>query len=101
MSRFKPGDLALVIDCILPELIGKVVELEQCIPPGERAEHSGRPWINSSSSTAWLVSGQGLLVLTERARIERSELTLIAEHKLMPLRGSFRFERANAGEVAS
>lgn len=100
MSRFKPGDPALVIDCILPELIGRVVELLQCVPPGERTEHSGRPWINKSDAVGWLVSGQGLLVLTELGRIEKSEVTLIAEHKLMPLRGSFRFERTNAREVA-
>lgn len=99
MSKFKAGDLALIVDCLLPELIGKTVELVQLVSAYEVAECSGRLWNNRSEHRGWVVTADGLLVLTVSGRIETDRFTLMDERKLMPLRGDFQPEQQKAKGV--
>lgn len=99
MSKFKAGDLALIVDCILPELIGRVVELVQRVPPGLSARAGERNWRNMGNDDSWIVTGAGLFCLTVSGNIEPDRFTLIAEKKLMPLRGDFQPERQKSQEV--
>lgn len=88
--KFNPGDLALIVASILPELIGKTVELVRHVNPGERVDHEGLPWENvNDGCLAWLVCGSGLLRLDTLGRIAPCPVTLISESKLMPLHGDF------------
>lgn len=97
--QFKPGDLALVVACKIPELIGKVVELVEMIPAGGTTKTGDREWENKTNDAAWLVTGPGLLCLTVKGNVEPDTFTSIAERKLMPLRGDFQPERQKSQEV--
>ncbi|WP_213148987.1 hypothetical protein [Pseudomonas aeruginosa] len=99
MSKFKPGDLALIVACKLPELVGRAVELVKLVPAGTQDECGGRPWKNLSDISAWIVTADDLLVLTKSGNVVRDQFTLIAENRLMPLRGDFQPEQQKAKEV--
>lgn len=101
MSKFKPGDLAMIVACRLPDLIGKTVELVLPVCPGEEAGHGGRKWMNTSSQLGWVVAGEGLYVLTVSGRVELDRFTLMPEHKLMPLGGDLLPEKRRSREVAA
>lgn len=99
MSKFKAGDLALIVDCILPELIGKVVELVEKVPPGLSARAGKRNWRNMGEDESWIITGDGLLCMTVIGNIEPDRFTLISEKKLMPLGGDLQPEREKSQEV--
>lgn len=99
MGQFKAGDMALIVACLLPELIGKTVELVTQISPGDELVVDGRNWINLNDTAGWVVAGRDLLVMTEFGHIEKSDVTFIAEHKLMPLRGDLRPEKQKSREL--
>lgn len=99
MSQFKAGDLALVVASKIPELIGKTVELVSLVPPHSIVEDERNVWHNTSSGNGWLVSGDGLLRLGMSGQTYPSEITLIAEYKLMPLRGDFTPETERETEL--
>ncbi len=97
--QFKPGDLALIVDCKVPALIGRVVELIRSVAPSEVFEADTIRWLNRSGCAAWLVSAEGLIRMDPAGALHRCSSTLIAEHKLMPLRGDFQPERQEFREV--
>lgn len=99
MGQFKAGDMALIVACLLPELIGKTVELVTQISPGDEMVVDGRNWINFNDTAGWVVAGRDLLVLTDFGHIEKSDVTFIAEHKLMPLRGDFHSQQQKSRQV--
>lgn len=99
MSKFKAGDLALIVACRLPELVGRAVELVKLVPAGTQDECGGRLWKNLSDLSAWIVTADDLLVLTESGKVVRDQFTLIAENRLMPLRGNFQPEQQKSREV--
>lgn len=98
-NQFKPGDLALIVACKVPELIGRVVELVEMIPAGGATKGGDREWINQTNAAAWLVTGAGLFCLTVKGNIEPDTFTSISERKLMPLRGDLQPERQKSQEV--
>ncbi|HCF7269615.1 TPA: hypothetical protein NI644_004617 [Pseudomonas aeruginosa] len=100
MSKFKAGDLAMIISCqLVPELIGKTVELVMPVLPGDEANHGGRDWRNQTDRPAWVVAAEGLYVLTIKGNLEPDQYTLMPDHKLMPLRGDFQPEQQKSREV--
>ena len=98
-NQFKPGDLALIVDCKLPELIGSAVELVSQVGPWGDLVTDRYLWINDSSTCAWVVSGDGLIRLDTDGVRRPCQMTIVAEHKLMPLRGDFQPERQQSREV--
>lgn len=97
--QFKPGDLALIVDCKVPELIGRAVELVRQVDAGGSFETEKNIWINLAGVPAWLVSGDGLIRMDPVGGLHGCKWTLIAAHKLMPLRGYSQPERQQSQEV--
>lgn len=98
-QQFKQGDLALIVDCKVPELIGRTVELVRQVDAGGSFETEKNIWINLSEGPAWLVSGDGLIRMDPAGGMHGCEWTLIADRKLIPLRGNFQPERQKSQEV--
>lgn len=100
-NQFKPGDLAIVVSCTqCPEMIGKCVELLVRVERGERIEFGGYWWSTVHSPVAWVVRGNGIPSRSIDDRITDSGgLSMIGEHRLMPLQGDFAPERQKATEV--
>lgn len=87
MSRFKAGDLAIVIKCNdAPELVGKCVELVEFVKFG-CTPFSDQGW-NPFDCDAWLVTGEGLLAMNGHGLVP-AKFTAFPEGLLMPLRGDF------------
>lgn len=76
MSKFKPGDLALIVKAQYEENLGQVVTLVRI------------DWFFSfiSDETCWIVEGEG-------------RGCFCPESALMPLRGDFQPEQQKAKEV--
>jgi len=96
MNRnFKPGDLAIVVASTqIPEIVSMCVELLVRVERDERIDFEGYRWFSVNSPVAWVVRGRGILCMTAAGDIvDRNGLSMIGEHRLMPLRGDFAPER--------
>lgn len=94
MSRFKAGDLALIVNCSEPSNIGKCVELIEFVPAGGDYVMRGRGWINASGIPVWVVSGD-VEGVAGHGWAQKSE------QNLMPLRGDFQPEGKQEGLIKS
>lgn len=79
----KQGDLALIVDCRWPEHIGKCVTLVERIERDHVFRFHGKLFRTLDNS--WIVSGNVDHKCTDGTVIDG--VLLIAEHKLIPLRG--------------
>jgi hypothetical protein len=97
MSKFKAGDLALVVGCVRnPKNIGKAVELLEEVWPGEGfTDPSGSFRIAEpvGDRPFWLAASDDLV------SIEGKPWGLFEESHLMPLRGDFQPEQQKSREV--
>ena len=86
MSRFKAGDLALVIgDSHVPSNIGNAVELIECVTPGSNyTAPDGQLCENCTDISVWIVKGNGV-----KSCEGGHGWCQKAESNLMPLRGDF------------
>lgn len=99
-NQFKPGDLALVIRCkLVPEMVGKCVELCECVHPNETSFHPGGPWINDGDEPCWIVAGDGLLSNSVRQGVAPHPFSMLPESHLRPLRGDFQPEQQQKKEA--
>ncbi|WP_440466895.1 hypothetical protein ACKI1H_27095 [Pseudomonas sp. YH-1] len=98
MSKFKAGDLALVVGCsINPENIGKVVEVTTRVLPGDIVECPDgitRLISKDANGPCWIVQGGNFISFTGRS------WGMVNERYLMPLRGDFQPEQQKAKEVS-
>ena len=68
MAELRAGGLAIIIDSIAPEDIGKCVQTVSLIPPlGRFNSPQGRPTINSSEIASWLITGEVTAKLGEES----------------------------------
>ncbi len=103
MHEFKPGDLALIVADVLPQQIGKCVELVKMVKPG----HWYKPPVdcivpmgmihNATDSDVWVVIGD-VSCTTYGGQLIHG-FTQKCPTRLMPLRGDFVPERQKAQEV--
>ncbi|WP_431482248.1 hypothetical protein [Pseudomonas solani] len=101
MSKFKPGDLALVIKANHEENIGKIVTLirftsESVIDCGD-----GSKTINPDNLTCWVIQHEELVTTNELLGFKYQSFTgACPESWLMPLRGDFQHEQEKEEEFA-
>ena len=97
MSKFKAGDLALVVGCNTnPKNLGKVVELIALIFPGEIFHApDGRKYLADMDQHGggWIVQSENFISR------DRQPWGLVEERHLMPLKGDFQPEQQKAKEV--
>jgi hypothetical protein len=94
--EFKPGDLALIVNCEEPNNIGKCVELVELVEPGA-TYRAGRFLIqNTSGVPVWHVVGE---VTTSCNVHVVAGHTQKVESRLMPLRGDLQPEGQKSQEV--
>ena len=89
MSRFKAGDLAIVVGCNRCEYnIGKTVELVRFVKKGEVVELDGAR--SRSAIDAWVISGESVAYWSMKNEVMViGREGLAAEEHLIPLRGDF------------
>lgn len=103
MSKFKAGDLALIIGTQHGDSpnIGKCVELVSWLKPGDSLiSPDGVSRKCASDNAVWQVIGNGILARNVRELwIDAGGVALCEERFLMPLRGNFQPEQQKAKEV--
>lgn len=98
--NFKTGDLALIVACpLVPVLVGRCVQLVECVGAGCDSFSSHGPWFNRGDSNAWVVEADGLVSLTTGGSLVEHPCCCIAEKYLMPLRGDFAPEQQKSWEL--
>lgn len=103
MSRFKAGDLALVIQCRrLPENVGRCVELIQHLEAGELYFAPSNGDLRRAQAACWLVVGnvRGMVCRPDGTEYREVGHALFNEKRLMPLRGGFRSVGAGVRRVS-
>jgi len=94
MSRFKAGDLALIVGCdYASSNIGKCVELVMLVQSNEEYSFGGLDVINANNCPVWIVVGDVNGVAGSPGWIQK------AEQNLMPLRGDFQPESERTAEL--
>ena len=94
--QFKPGDLALIVNCEEPSNIGKCVELVELVQPGAMYR-AGRFLIeNTSGVPVWHVVGEVISPCNAHVVVGHAQKV---ESRLMPLRGDFQPERQKSQEI--
>lgn len=95
MSKFKAGDLALIInDTLYPQNIGFCVQLSELVEPdGEYMSPENERVKNVTGKSVWLVIADGLVCSSGRGYCQK------AERNLMPLKGDFQPEQQKAKGV--
>lgn len=98
MSKFKAGDLALVIG---NRNLGRCVELIARYVGPCRVEVKGNRWVVVPDGVpAWLVAAEAMEgELTKSGRVVETDEAVVSEVKLVPLRGDFQPEQQKAKEV--
>lgn len=88
MSKFNPGDLALIVGAFsMTQNIGKVVELVQFVVDGELYIAPDGVTYRHQGVSCWVVVGEGVVC---RSSCEIfNDFGLHIEGHLMPLRGDF------------
>lgn len=99
MSKFKAGDLALIVGCNKnPKNLGKVVELIAWVSPGE-VFHApdGREYLADTDqrSGGWVVQGENFVSRNSQP------WGWVEERHLIPLNGDFQPEQQKAKEVSA
>lgn len=96
-SKFKPGDLAIIVACTSrPDLAGCCVELVSRHPAGERFGAYGATFLPLRD--AWIVASESVSMTAAFGRIING-VVFVAERNLMPLRGDFDFAREREQEL--
>ncbi|MCC0321263.1 hypothetical protein [Pseudomonas aeruginosa] len=97
MSKFKVGDLAMVIGS---RNFGRCVELISRHVGPCRVEVAGNRWVAVPDGVpAWLVAAEGMKAeLTKSNRVVKTDEVVVSEVKLVPLRGDFQPEQQKAKE---
>ncbi|MBD9573756.1 hypothetical protein IB260_00410 [Pseudomonas sp. PDM23] len=95
MSKFKAGDLALVI---AGPCTGKCVELISFHCTGTVKLASGL-WSTEITEPSWRISGEGLSAQLSNGERMPVQDGIIAERRLMPIRGDFQSEQQKEKEV--
>jgi hypothetical protein len=99
-NQFKAGDLALIVACQqAPRMVGRCVQLVECVGPGGDSFSAHGPWFNRGDMNAWVVEAEGLVSLTLNKTLVEHPRCLIAEKLLMPLRGDFAPDLQKSHEV--
>ncbi|MGC3515710.1 hypothetical protein ACPTJI_13140 [Pseudomonas aeruginosa] len=98
MSKFKAGDLAMVIKANHEENLGKIVTLlqstsEEVIDCGRGAKTS-----NPNRLLCWVIQHEGLVTTTAFGFERLVTVGACPESWLMPLRGDFQPEQQKAKE---
>lgn len=100
MSKFKAGDLALIVRASIDENLGKVVELVGWSDESEIVLSDGGRVNNPSRLRCWEVSADQLIATSmlfpDGFTTKRGA---VPEKNLMPLRGDFHTEREKSREV--
>lgn len=103
MSKFKAGDLALIIGSRHPDSqnCGRVVELVKIVQPGEEFPcPDGKQRRSGLDKAVWLVEADGLQARSIKLGwIDAGGICLIDEKYLMPLKGDFHPEQQKSREV--
>lgn len=96
MSKFKIGDLALIVGCNTnPKNLGKVVELIAWVAPGEIFHgQDGRKYLADTDQRdgGWIVQSENFISR------DRLDWGWVEERHLMPLKGDFQPEQQKAKE---
>ncbi|HFH2966647.1 hypothetical protein [Pseudomonas aeruginosa] len=98
MSKFKAGDIALVIGS---RNFGRCVDLISRHVGPCRVEVTGNRWVIVPDGVpAWLVTAKDMEAqMTMSGRIVKTDEVVISEVKLVPLRGDFQPEQQKSREV--
>lgn len=104
MSKFKAGDLALIIGGKYPDTpnTGKSVELIQLVQPDEVIDcPDGHRVRNGSGKVVWLIEGNEIMSrsITHNRWVSHGGVALIQERYLMPLKGDFQPEQEKSKEL--
>ncbi|MFP6354723.1 hypothetical protein VST52_07155 [Pseudomonas aeruginosa] len=84
MSKFKAGDIAMIIGAnVLTQNIGKVVELSAFVEDGDLYVGPGAELCRHSDIGCWVVRGEGLFFRTDKE--VREGFSICEERHLMPL----------------
>lgn len=100
-NQFKPGDLALLTRAINVGNVGKVVALvrSDCSEKVALPEISDRAFAaNPKREVYWVIRGEFSAVSTRNGKID-TEYAACPQAWLMPLRGDFAPEQAQARKV--
>lgn len=99
MSKFKAGDLALVVGCqTIDHNVGKIVELMHFVKSDEVITIDGQKF--RAAKDAWIVSGDSVGWWSlKRECMVIGHHGMIAEKHLMPLRDDFQPEQQKAMEL--
>lgn len=100
MSKFKAGDLAMIVSSLSPENVGRVVELVRRVS-GESIVLTDGSTAKVSASICWEITGESLIATSafypEGIPVRYA---VIEERKLMPLRGDFQPEEERETELS-
>lgn len=94
MSKFQPGDSAIIISGRLSFNIGKQVELvlADCTKGEVINPHDNTTWINDGCSS-WFVMAEKLQFSYDTGNeLDFANCILVSESSLMPLKGDFTHE---------
>ncbi|HID9917509.1 TPA: hypothetical protein ACXI31_005654 [Pseudomonas aeruginosa] len=84
MSKFKAGDIALIIGAnVLTQNIGKVVELSAFVEDGDLYVGPDAELYRHSDIGCWIVRGEGVIFRTDKEL--REGFGICEERHLMPL----------------
>ncbi|RON17929.1 hypothetical protein BK660_21810 [Pseudomonas brassicacearum] len=102
-SNFKSGDMALIVNSVCAENIGKTVRLVQFVPVGGEPKVDGKIYTPREHPT-WIVESIDGAASLLSPRVTTGELMRISagpcrEVWLMPLRGDFAPEQQKAKEA--
>lgn len=93
MSKFKAGDLALIVNAKCSENIGRVVELIRLVN-SDVTVYKGVKFTAYRGGPAWEVNGELVSVLCDRI-----QFGFLSESCLIPLRGDFQPEEQHHKEL--
>lgn len=92
MSRFKAGDLAIVVGAVnTPQNIGRTVTLEVFLPANSgKLEYKGSTFASSDVADCWIVSAEGLIsyaAISDKKFHHKTGIAVCRQRHLMPLKG--------------
>lgn len=100
MSKFKPGDLALVIKANHEENLGKVVTLIRSTSENVIDCGDGSKTVNPNKLICWVIQHEELVTTNELFGFKlKSSTGACPESWLMPVRGDFQPEKEKVKEV--
>lgn len=98
MSKFNPGDLALVVSGSTSSVnVGRTVLLLESMGSPVFYEWDGERYHNVNGDHIWIIEAQGEALVTRFG--DCAKRGPIGQRKLMPLRGDFQPEQQKAKEM--